>query len=79
MSHLEAQHTDIGQMQDHTVVPCVFSEEEKNDYKISVLEMDVELVFRLIFSYFPYKSKLLNQHSVTTWEEEHLLNKYCTL
>jgi hypothetical protein len=57
----------------------MFSEEEKNNYKISVLKLKNQLVYRPVFMHFPYKGKLLNQPSATAWEEEHLLKyAYCT-
>jgi hypothetical protein len=47
----------------------VFTEEEDNDYKISTLEVQRWLVYKRVFSYFPYKSKLLNKPPTATWEE----------
>jgi hypothetical protein len=39
---------------------CVFSEEEKNDYKFSVLTVQSWLVHRFMFLYFQHINKLLN-------------------
>jgi hypothetical protein len=68
VSHLEApQHTRHWPSAGSCVwVPCVFSEEEKNDYKILVLEEQSQLVYMRVFLYFPYGSKFLNQPSITT-------------
>jgi hypothetical protein len=56
VSQLEAQHTEQWPVAGlHLRVPCVFSEEEKNDYKISMLEVQSRLVYRPVILYFLHK------------------------
>lgn len=41
---LKLDTQDIGQLQDHAAVLCLFIEEDKNDYNISVLGCKVSCV-----------------------------------
>jgi hypothetical protein len=66
---------DTGQ---HFLVPCVFGEEGKKYYSISVIEVQSQLLYGTMFSCFAYKTTFLNQPSVTTWKELVLKCKYCT-
>jgi hypothetical protein len=59
-------------------MPCIFNEEKKNDYKISMIKVQSQPVYRPMFSYLPYKGKLQNQLSVSMWEEHLQKSKYCT-
>jgi hypothetical protein len=59
MTHLEAQHSRYWPAAGSGVhVSHVFSEKEKNDYKISVLKMQTWFVYRPAFLCLPYKSEL---------------------
>jgi hypothetical protein len=46
-------------------MPYMISEEDKNSYRFLMLDVQSSFVYRPVFLYFTYESKLLNQFSVT--------------